>query len=66
MSLSDDQLALTEESLKTEYNNEFPAGLANAVPAPCIDTYGKQNLMRVATSFFCCKCIASHNSSCQW
>eukprot|EP00973_Karenia_brevis_P064459 8955383-Karenia_brevis.AAC.1 len=52
MSLSDDRLALIEESLKTEYNKEFPAGLANAVPASCINTYGKKDIMRAATSLF--------------
>eukprot|EP00973_Karenia_brevis_P012061 1637184-Karenia_brevis.AAC.1 len=52
MSFSDNQLALLKELLKTEYNKEFPAGLANAVPASCIDIYGKQNLMRGVTSIF--------------
>eukprot|EP00973_Karenia_brevis_P074299 10322691-Karenia_brevis.AAC.1 len=52
MSLSLDQLLLVEESLKTEYDTAFPVGLAAAVPASCVDTYWKQNVMRVATSLF--------------
>eukprot|EP00973_Karenia_brevis_P086904 12052762-Karenia_brevis.AAC.1 len=40
------------ESLKRVCNKEFPAGLADAFPASCFDTYGKQNIMHVATSLF--------------
>eukprot|EP00973_Karenia_brevis_P054812 7620173-Karenia_brevis.AAC.1 len=52
MSLFLHQLSLVEESLKTEYNKGCPAGFADAVPASCLDTYGKQNIMRGATSLF--------------
>eukprot|EP00973_Karenia_brevis_P091118 12405945-Karenia_brevis.AAC.1 len=52
MSLSDNRLALVEESLKSEYDKEYPAGLSSALPASNVDTFGKDNVMRVATSLF--------------
>eukprot|EP00973_Karenia_brevis_P035000 4827299-Karenia_brevis.AAC.1 len=46
MSLSDDELALAEESLESEYDKEYPAGLSAALPAPNVATFGKDNVMR--------------------